>query len=63
MDIGNSLRLADLIPDGTVAVSESGIRSRDDVVRLQEAGFDAVLVGETLMRSADRASALRGIMP
>ena len=63
VDIGNSLRLADLIPDGTVAVSESGIRSRDDVVRLQEAGFDAVLVGETLMRSADRASALRDLMP
>ena len=62
-DIGNSLGLSDLIPEGVIAVSESGIRTRDDVARLKEAGFDAVLVGETLMRSPDKASALEGLRP
>ena len=63
VDLGTSIGLADSIPDGVVAVSESGIRTRDDVARLQEAGFDAVLVGETLMRSPDRASAIKGLRP
>lgn len=63
VDIGNSLGLSDLIPEGVIAVSESGIRTRDDVARLKEAGFDAVLVGETLMRSPDKTSALEGLRP
>lgn len=54
VDIGNSLRLKDSIPDSIVAVSESGISSADDIRRLRDAGFDAVLVGEAFMRSADR---------
>ena len=41
------------IPDDRIVVSESGIRTRDDVVRLQNAGVDAVLVGESLMREKD----------
>jgi indole-3-glycerol phosphate synthase len=41
------------IPDDRVVVSESGIQSRDDVVRLEKAGVDAVLVGESLMREKD----------
>nr|MBA3302619.1 indole-3-glycerol-phosphate synthase TrpC [Acidimicrobiia bacterium] len=45
-------RLAPAIPEGVVRVSESGIRDRDDVARLAAAGFDAVLVGETLVTSA-----------
>ena len=59
VDIANSVSLADRIPDGIVRVSESGIRSSEDVRRLRDAGFDAALVGETLMRSTDRAAALR----
>jgi indole-3-glycerol phosphate synthase len=41
------------IPDDRVVVSESGIRTRDDVVMLQKAGVDANLVGESLMREQD----------
>lgn len=41
------------IPEDRVVVSESGIRTRDDVVMLQQAGVDAILVGEGLMRGKD----------
>jgi indole-3-glycerol phosphate synthase len=47
-----------------VAVAESGIRGAEDAQRLADAGYDAVLVGETLVRSAARAdavAALRGL--
>ncbi len=44
-------------PAGVVAVAESGIRDAADVERLADAGYDAVLVGETLVRSADRRRA------
>jgi indole-3-glycerol phosphate synthase len=40
-------------------VSESGVRSAEDVRRLREIGADAVLVGETLMRAEDKAAKLR----
>ena len=54
VDIGNSLRLRELIPDGVTCVSESGISTAEDIRILSEAGFDAVLVGEAFMRSPDR---------
>jgi len=54
-----SLQLAEKIPANVVKVSESGIHSRADVVRLTAAGFRAFLVGEHLMKSADPAAALR----
>lgn len=54
-----SIKLAALIPASVAKVSESGIRTPADVHRLQEAGYDAFLVGEHLMRSHDRAAALR----
>ncbi len=41
------------IPDDRTVVSESGIKTRDDVVKLQKAGVDAILVGESLMREKD----------
>jgi len=56
-----SLRLAEKIPAGAVKVAESGIHSRADVARLQAAGFQAFLVGEHLMKSADPAGALRAL--
>ncbi len=46
------------VPDGVVKVAESGIRGTGDVRRLADAGFDAVLVGETLVRSDDRRAAV-----
>jgi indole-3-glycerol phosphate synthase len=54
-----SLQLADKIPANVVKVSESGIHSRADVTRLADAGFQAFLVGEHLMKSADPAAALK----
>lgn len=53
VDLRRSIRLARETPPGVVTVSESGVRTRDDVLRLEEAGFDAVLVGESLLVSAD----------
>ena len=43
-------------------VAESGIRDADDVARLRDAGVDAILVGETLMRALDPEAALRGLL-
>jgi indole-3-glycerol phosphate synthase len=58
-----SLALAPRIPDGIVKVSESGIRSAEDICRLQQAGFQAFLVGEHLMRSKNRRHALENLFP
>lgn len=62
VDLETSLRLADGFPDQVGKISESGIRARADVERLQEAGFDGFLVGETLMRSADIAAKVKGLL-
>jgi indole-3-glycerol phosphate synthase len=53
-----SLELVECIPDKCVAVSESGIRSHADLVRMQRAGFDAFLVGEHLMTAPDAGAGL-----
>ena len=58
-DLKTSLRLADLVEDKKVLVSESGIRTRDDVAKLADAGFRAMLVGESLMREDDVEQATR----
>jgi len=58
VDLKTSLELAKDIPDGIAKVSESGIRSRKEIETLQDAGVDAVLIGETLMTQPDRISAL-----
>ncbi len=62
VSLDTSLRLAERIPPGVVKVSESGIGSSDDIRRLRGAGFDAFLVGEHLVRAADRAQALRALV-
>jgi indole-3-glycerol phosphate synthase len=54
-----SLRLKESIPAGRLSVAESGIRSRQDVLRLERAGYDAVLLGEALMRADDPGAKLR----
>ncbi len=59
VDTGNSRHLRSLIPPEVVFVSESGIRCREDVALLEEAGVDAVLVGEALMRAEDKREKLR----
>lgn len=57
-----SLRLAEEIPEGVMAISESGIHSHADVRRLQDSGFRAFLVGEHLITSEDPAAALRALI-
>lgn len=61
VDLSTSLRLAEFIPDGVVRVSESGIRSGQDVRRLYQAGFHAFLVGEHLMCAPDPAAAIEAL--
>lgn len=53
VDLNHTLRLKEEIPDECVLVGESGIKTRDDALMLQEAGVDAMLVGESLMRQPD----------
>ena len=61
-DLEHTLRLRQQIPDECVLVSESGIRTRADVERLAAAGVDAILVGETLMASADIGAAVDALL-
>ena len=58
VDMANSIRLRKMAPEDVVFVSESGIRTSDDIRRLYENQVDAVLIGETLMRSEDKKAAL-----
>jgi indole-3-glycerol phosphate synthase len=57
-----AVRLRPSIPADRIVVAESGIRDAADVARLRDAGVDAILVGETLMRAPDPAAALRGLL-
>ena len=57
-----SLELIEAIPENCIAVSESGLRTHEDLVRLRRAGFDAFLVGEHLMKDADPARPLRALL-
>lgn len=64
VDTGNSRRMRELVPKDIIFVSESGVRTSDDIKLLREAGADAVLIGETLMRADDKTAKLaelRGI--
>ena len=58
VDTENSKRLRTLIPQDVVFVSESGVKSAEDVKALRKIGADAVLVGETLMRAEDKKAKL-----
>jgi indole-3-glycerol phosphate synthase len=57
-----SFELVAQIPDECLAVSESGLRSHDDLCRLRAAGFDAFLIGESLMQAADPGAALAALL-
>ena len=56
--VETSFELIERIPDTCIAVSESGLRTHEDLTRLRNAGFDAFLIGESLMLSPDPAAAL-----
>ncbi|HBY45104.1 MAG TPA: indole-3-glycerol phosphate synthase TrpC [Chloroflexi bacterium] len=62
VDLATIERIAARVPPEVTLVGESGIRTREDVIRLERAGVHAILVGETLMRSADPAAAIRDLV-
>jgi indole-3-glycerol phosphate synthase len=62
VDINTSLRLAEHIPDRCIKVSESGISTRDDLILLQEHGFQAALIGEALVMAADPGAKLHEML-
>ena len=55
----NSRRLRALIPKDVIFVSESGVKNAEDIRALREIGVDAVLIGETMMRAADKTEKLK----
>ena len=59
VDINNSIRLRKAAPESVLFVSESGIRTHEDIMKLKENNIDAVLIGETLMRSSDKKGMLK----
>ena len=61
VDHDRARRMGSLIPAGVVRIAESGVRGPDDAASLREAGYHAVLVGETLMRATDRAAAVTSL--
>src|SRR5947208_3012584 len=61
VDLGLTERLRKLVPKSVVLVAESGIHTPADARRMREAGADAILVGEALMRSADPAAQIRAL--
>jgi indole-3-glycerol phosphate synthase len=62
VDHDRACALATEIPADVIAVAESGIRDAGDARRLADAGFDAILVGEALVRAEDRAGRLRELV-
>jgi indole-3-glycerol phosphate synthase len=60
--VETSFELIERIPEECIAVSESGLRTHDDLQRLRTAGFDAFLVGEQLMLASDPAAALTELL-
>ncbi len=62
VDVNISLNLIKHIPGELIAVSESGIKTRGQIVRLADAGFRGFLIGESLVTSADPAATIRGLL-
>jgi indole-3-glycerol phosphate synthase len=62
VDGETAVRLAEQLPKNVVSVAESGIRSGEDIARLRTAGYQAFLIGESLMRAERPGEALRGLV-
>jgi len=60
-DLATSERIRPLVPKDRLMVTESGIHSREDVLRLQQHDINAFLVGEAFMRAEDPGAALRAL--
>jgi len=61
VDTERAVRMAPLMPDGVVRVAESGIRGPDDARSLVDAGYHALLVGESVVTAGDRVAAVRAL--
>lgn len=59
VDTENSKRLRDIVPSEILFVSESGIKTAEDIKRLSDSGVNAVLIGETLMKAENKAEKLK----
>ena len=62
VDLNTAVQLAEFFPQGVLKVAESGIDSAAGIARLREAGFDAFLIGESLMRASRPGQALRELL-
>lgn len=62
VDTGLTSRLKKQLPSGILSVAESGVKSADDIRRLKDTGVDAVLIGESLMRSANKKAFLKELL-
>ncbi len=62
VDLETAFRIADILPHGVIAVAESGIESGADIARLRAAGYDAFLIGETLMKAQYPGEQLRTLV-
>jgi indole-3-glycerol phosphate synthase len=62
VDPQTQIELGRMLPAGVVRVAESGIRNASDIARMSEAGYDAFLIGESLMREDDPAAALTALL-
>ncbi len=62
VDSAAAVRIAAKLPVDAVRVAESGLRSADDILRMRDAGFNAFLIGESLMRAEDPGTALEALL-
>ena len=61
VDLGNAERLRDLIPPDRIYVAESGVKTPADAAAMKSIGADAILIGETMMRAADKPAMLSSL--
>ena len=62
VDLDTAFRVADILPHGVIAVAESGIETGADIARLRSVGYDAFLIGESLMRAESPGGALKALI-
>ena len=61
VDLGNARKLRDLIPPDRIYVAESGVKTPEDAAAMKAVGADAILIGETMMRAADKSAMLSAL--
>jgi indole-3-glycerol phosphate synthase len=61
VDLNHAVRLRQNIPDDVLYIAESGVTTPEDAAMLRSCGADAVLIGEALMRAADKAAFIREV--